>query len=184
MEQLVLVDDEPMMLKAIGRLLARIPCAFDGQVYPLKVISFTDPYAALGYVEAHAVSLILSDYRMPEMDGVTLLSRCLALQPEAPRLIISGYADLNALIAAINQAQIYRFVAKPWNDYELVTTIAQALRYRQLWLENQKLADLCRMTMSHVSPQERERRRLEQEVPGITQVKWGPDGSLLLDEES
>ena len=118
------------------------------------------------------------------MDGVTLLSRCLAAQPEAPRLIISGYADLNALIAAINQAQIYRFIAKPWNDYELVTTIAQALRYRQLWLENQKLADLCRMTMSHVSPQERERRRLEQEVPGITQVKWGPDGSLLLDEES
>ena len=64
MEQLVLVDDEPMMLKAITRLLARIPCAFDGQVYPLKVISFTDPYAALDYVQAHAVSLILSDYRI------------------------------------------------------------------------------------------------------------------------
>lgn len=183
MEQLVLVDDEPMMLKALSRLLVRIPCAFDGQVYSLKVVSFTDPLAALAYVEAHAVSLILSDYRMPGMDGVTLLSRCLALQPEAPRLIISGYADLNALIAAINQAQIYRFIAKPWNDYELVTTIAQALRYRQLWLENQKLADLCRMTRGQLSSQERERQRLEQEAPGITQVKWGPDGSVVLDEE-
>jgi two-component system, probable response regulator PhcQ len=183
MEQIVLVDDEPMMLRAISRLLMRIPCAFDGQVYPLNVVSFTDPYAALAYIEAHAVSLILSDYRMPEMDGVTLLSRCLALQPEVPRLIISGYADLNALIGAINQAQIYRFIAKPWSDYELVTTVAQALRYRQLWLENKKLADMCRLKMSHSSPQERERRRLEQEEPGITNVNWGADGSLLLDED-
>lgn len=183
MEHIVIVDDEPMVLKAIGRLLRLIPCVFDGQRYELELHPYTDPLLALHHVKSHAVSMVLSDYRMPEMDGVSLLSECLAQQPSAIRLIISGYADLDALVAAINRAQIYRFISKPWRDYELVTTLAQALRHRQLMLENQKLADICRLQMKTLSAQDRELKRLEEMEPGITKVRWGPDGSILLSED-
>lgn len=181
METVLIVDDEPLMLKALNRLLARAPCHCDGQTYALKVLTFSRPAEALDYIRQHAVSLILSDYRMPDMSGVALLTEALALQPQAVRLIISGYADLGALLAAINQAQIYKFIPKPWNDYELVSAIAQALRYRELLLDNQRLADICRLKMRLANPQEAERRRLEEIEPGITRVKWSADGALILE---
>lgn len=180
MEPVLIVDDEPLMLKAITRLLNRAPCVIEGREYQLKVITFSDPVLALEYLRQHAVSMILSDYRMPVINGVELLTSALQLQPEAVRLIISGYADLEALMAAINQAQIYKFIAKPWNDYELVASIAQALRHRELLLDNQRLADICRLKLKHEHPQEAERRRLEALEPGITRVTWSEDGSLVL----
>jgi Response regulator containing CheY-like receiver, AAA-type ATPase, and DNA-binding domains len=183
MERILLVDDEPLVLKAMYRLLNRTPCLCEGHLFRLELLTFTDPAVALEYVRAHEVSLILSDYRMPQMDGVALLSACRALQPDAPRLIVSGYADLNALIGAINEAQIYRFLAKPWRDYELVSTVAQALRHRQLQLENQRLADIYHLQRKALSPQELERQRLEMEEPGLTKVRWAADGSVILDED-
>jgi len=85
------------------------------------------------------------------------------------------------VIGAINDAQIYRFLNKPWNDYELVSSIAQALAYRNLMLENQHLADQARADNGELSPQELERKRLEELDPGITKLNWGPDGSVILD---
>ena len=116
MEKILLVDDEPLILKALVRLLQRTPCLCDGRLFKLELVTFTDPSKALEYVRNHQVSLVLSDYRMPGMDGVELLTAIKTLQPDTSRIIISGYADLNALINAINRAHIYRFVAKPWND--------------------------------------------------------------------
>ncbi|MFC3914143.1 response regulator [Pseudaeromonas sharmana] len=181
METVLIVDDEPLMLKAITRLLSRAPCTFDGCTYNIKLLTFSDAHEALEYLRLHAVSLVLSDYRMPGLSGVELLSAALELQPQAMRMIISGYADLDALMAAINQAQIYKFIPKPWSDYELVSSIAQALRHRELLLDNQRLADMCRLKMKQDSPQEQERRRLEALEPGITRVRWSDDGALLLD---
>lgn len=183
MEKILLVDDEPMILKALVRLLLRTPCLCDGRLFKLDPITFTEPVKALEYAEAHPVSLIVADYRMPVLDGVTFLTRCKSLQPDAVRMIISGYADLNALIDAINHAQIYRFIAKPWKDYELIATVAQALRFRQLSLENQRYADQGRMNLGLITDREYELRTLEQEEPGITKVNWGADGSVILDEE-
>lgn len=120
---------------------------------------------------------------MPGMDGVELLTTIKTLQPDTSRIIISGYADLNALINAINRAHIYRFVAKPWNDYELVSTIGQALRHRQLMLENQRLADQERVTLGQLSDSDLLVKQLEREEPGITKVNWAADGSVMLDDE-
>lgn len=180
--RIMLVDDEENILKSLRRVLAATPCIYDGVEYKIKVDTFTSPDAALQHARHNAVDLVLSDYRMPGKDGVTFLREFKEIQPHAARLILSGYADLNALMGAINEAQIYRFLNKPWNDYELVSSIAQALAYRNLMLENQHLADQARVEHGTMTPQELERRRLEEQEPGITKVNWGPDGSVIFDE--
>lgn len=182
MYRIILVDDEENILKALRRVLVATPCMYDGVEYKIGVETFTSPAAALEYARHNAVDLVLSDYRMPGKDGVTFLREFKEIQPNAARLILSGYADLNVLIGAINEAQIYRFLSKPWNDYELVSSIAQALAYRNLTLENLRLADQARVDNGSITPQELERRRLEAQEPGITKVNWGPDGSVILDD--
>jgi len=182
MYRIMLVDDEENILKALRRVLAGTPCVYDGVEYKTRVETFSSPDAALQYARNNAVDLVVSDYRMPGKDGVTFLREFKEIQPDAARLILSGYADLNALIGAINDAQIYRFLNKPWNDYELVSSIAQALAYRNLTLENLHLADKARVDNGSMTPQELERRRLEEQEPGITKVNWGPDGSVILDD--
>ena len=84
---------------------------------------------------------------------------------------------------AINEVEIFRFIAKPWNDYELVAAIGQALHNRELLLENRRLADETRVKAGNMSAQELEAKRLEALEPGITKVNWAEDGSVVLDAE-
>lgn len=182
MSRILIVDDEDAILKALRRLLTLTPCAGGNKIYPLTVETFNDPVAALEKARHTAFDLVLSDYRMPKMDGVHFLKAFKELQPDAARLILSGYADLNGLIGAINEVGIARFLSKPWNDYELVAALGQALALRDLTLENQRLADQARAAMGTLTAEELERKRLESEEPGITQVIWGEDGSVLIDE--
>ncbi len=183
MSRILIVDDEQAILNSIRRLLRLVPCSCGGTTYELTVEAFTSPKAALERAAHAAFDLALVDYRMPEMDGIELLRRLREIQPDAARLILSGYADLNALVRAINEVEIYRFMAKPWNDYELVATIGQALHNRALMLENRDLADQVRVDSGKLSREAIEARRLEAIEPGITRVNWGPDGSVLLDAE-
>lgn len=182
MHRIMLVDDEPNILKALRRTLGT--SVTDGHdVFEIQIELFDQPQAALERAQDAKFDLVMSDYRMPGMDGVTFLKSFYTLQPNAVRLILSGYADLGAVIGAINEAQIYRFITKPWQDYEVAATLTQALAFQNLQLENQRLADLVRVQQGTLSRQELELRRLEEETPGITQVNWGPDGSILLYEE-
>ena len=183
MSRVLIVDDEPGILHALQRLLRAVPCTCGNSVYPLEVETFDAPAAALERASHAPFDLILTDYRMPAMDGVELLRRLRAIQPDAARLILSGYADLNVLFSAINEVEIYRFIAKPWNDYELIAAIGQALHNRDLMLENRKLADQARVAQGLMSPEALEAKRLEALEPGITKVNWAADGSVLLDPE-
>lgn len=183
MKRIMLVDDEENILRALKRVLVLTPCVYNGRRFQLQVESFSSPKAALERAACVSFDLFMVDYRMPEMDGVTLLKGLRELQPEAARIVVSGYVDLNGLIGAINEAQIARFIAKPWRDYELVSAIAQTLALQQTLKENQHLADQARYQSGELSAQELEMRRLEALEPGITQVNWGPDGSVILDLE-
>ena len=182
MTRILIVDDDEAILKALRRLLALTPCTIADVSQKLQVDCFSLPLEALEKARHTAYALVLSDYRMPVMNGVQLLKAIREIQPDAARLILSGYADLNGLIGAINEAGICRFISKPWNDYELIATLGQVLTLRELTLENQRLADQVRLSAGAVSAEEIERKRLESLEPGITQVTWGPDGSVLLDE--
>lgn len=183
MSRILIVDDEENILKALRRVLALTPCVAGDKTYRLDVEICADPQVAVERARTHAYDLVVSDYRMPGMDGVALLKAIRELQPDAARVILSGYADLNALVGAINEAQIARFIAKPWNDFELVSTIGQVLAIRDLQLENARLADESRRASGRLSAEDLERRRLEAEEPGITQVTWGEDGSVILDPD-
>ncbi len=182
MSRILIVDDDESILKALRRLMTLTPCSTNNETYKLVVDIFTSPQEALEKARHTAYDLVLSDYRMPVMNGVQFLKAFRKIQPDAARLILSGYSDLNGLIVAINEAGISRFISKPWNDYELVSTIAQVLALRELTLENQRLADQARLAMGTISAEEIERKRLEAADPGITRVNWGPDGSVLIDE--
>jgi DNA-binding NtrC family response regulator len=176
--RVLLVDDEPNILSALERQLRGISRG-DGPAY--RIDSCTDPRQALKRAEAAAFDLVISDYRMPEMDGVAFLHAFRRIQPQAARLILSGQTDLAGLIGAINDAGIMRFLAKPWEEAELVFAIETALRERGLLLENQRLADELRASRSIIARQEAELDRLERECPGITRVQRDADGAVLLE---
>ncbi|MDP3029520.1 MAG: response regulator [Deltaproteobacteria bacterium] len=130
---ILLVDDEENILSSLQRLLRR-------ENY--NVITSASPEKALEILKHEPVSLIISDQRMPEMGGTEFLARARDIQPEAIRIILTGYADINAAMAAINQGQVYRFITKPWNDLDFKANIRQAIDFYQLRRENQRLLEL------------------------------------------
>ena len=131
MSRIMIVDDEESILKALCRVLRIAPCAYGNKIFNLEVESFSSPKLALEQARHESYDLFISDFRMPEMDGIEFLKGTKVLQPDAARLILSGYADLNALVRAVNEVGIERFIGKPWNDYDLMSAIGQALATRQ-----------------------------------------------------
>jgi len=85
-------------------------------------------------------------------------------------------------LGAINEAEIFRFINKPWNDHELILTIEQALKYKDMLAENLYLANQVREQSEQLSKTDKILAKLEKESPGITQVNWSDDGSISLDE--
>ena len=179
MAHLLLVDDEVNILKSISRMCWNeklLPALPD-----LQITTFDSPFRAIAFATHHAIDLVVSDYRMPEMNGVAFLTRIRALQPNAARILVSALADKEGIVSAINDAAIFRFVSKPWNDLELKAAIGAALAHRHVQLENERLADDVRVQRGAMSAQELALRRLEAESPGITQVRWDEDGGVLLE---
>ncbi|MDR3387871.1 MAG: response regulator [Rudaea sp.] len=182
MYRIMLVDDEPNILSALKRVLATIPVdTLDGEKPEIETFTSTDE--ALIRASSIPVDLVISDYRMPGMNGIEFLSRVIAYQPNIARLILSGNADLDAVVEAINKLQIFRFITKPWHDFELKSSISQALAARALAVENQQLADVVRVQNDRLKRHEAELQRLETESPGITKLKRSADGGILIEDD-
>lgn len=181
MTRVMLVDDEPNILSSLRRTLN----AMSSDVFNdgVQVEAFASPMQALERARECAFDLVISDYRMPVMDGVAFLEALRELQPQIARLILSGYADLGAMIGAINRARIFRFIAKPWDPLELEIAIRQALEHRDLLIENQSLADTVRVQNGRLSRSEKAMIDLERRFPGLTKVKRDADGGIDFDLE-
>jgi len=178
MASLLIVDDEPNVLNALRRMCLNrtmLPAIPDP-----SVTAFTSPLEAIDYLRDHPVDLVISDFRMPDMDGATFLTRVKALRPDTARIILSACADLDGIARAINEAGIFRFVSKPWSDPELKAAIVDVLAFRSLQLENRRLANEVRHQRLAISRQQLELERLERESPGITRVEWSEDGGVLV----
>lgn len=148
MQRILLVDDDQNILNALRRELAGA----------YEVETFVSPQEALRHATGTEFALVVSDYRMPDMDGVTFLENFGQMQPDAVRLILSGEADMDALIKAINVTHLYRFLAKPWDETDLKSNIQQGLDYREAILENRRVAKAYRQRFG-TPPQEQERKR-------------------------
>jgi two-component system NtrC family sensor kinase len=120
---ILLVDDEPNVIKSLRRLLLETDN---------KILSADSGPNGLLMFENEPIQLVISDYRMPDMNGVRFLNEVRNRYPDTIRVILSGYADAAAMIEAINDGQVYRFITKPWNDQELLSTVMRALEQYKL----------------------------------------------------
>lgn len=129
------VDDEPSILSALRRL-------FRPRGY--RILLADSGEAGLAMLENEPVDLVVSDMRMPEMDGTALLEQVRERWPTVGRILLTGYADVGSTVAAINRGQIHRYVAKPWDDRELLMCVHDGLERRRLEKENRALLELTR----------------------------------------
>lgn len=130
---ILVVDDEPEILFSLKGLLRP------------EFEVFTAGSAAEGaeILQKHVIHVVMTDQRMPQMTGVEFLSRIKNAHPAAMRLIFTGYADIKAVIDAINQGNVFRYIAKPWDPEELTEALREAgQRYDYLAQRNRLLGDL------------------------------------------
>lgn len=133
---LLAVDDEPNILAALRRLF---------RATGWRILTAGHAEEALALLAAEPVNAVLSDMRMPGMDGVQLLEHVSQGWPHIARLLLTGQADLRSTIAAINRGRVHRYIAKPWNDDELVLTLRQVAERQQLEDDKQALERLTQL---------------------------------------
>lgn len=176
--RVMLVDDERPVLQALVRALRPLT---RGDADPgVAVETFDDPRKALERLLEVHVDVIVSDYRMPQMDGLSFLFEAAAIQPHALRLVLSASSDFEVVREAVNGVGVYRYLAKPWEPAQWVIEIESALARAYALAEDRRLADAMRAQLGELSPAELELRRLEAQEPGITRVQWGPRGEVVI----
>ncbi len=121
---IVIVDDEDMVLTSLN---AYLTLETDYEIF-----TFNSARAALDHLRANGVDLVISDYLMPEMDGISFLAQVRDLHPEAPRIILTGYADKENAIKGINEVGLYQYIEKPWDNDDLRLIIRNGLEKRRL----------------------------------------------------
>lgn len=130
---LLLVDDEPNILSTLRRL-------FRPQGY--TVLTAESGQTALTILEQHPIDLIISDMRMPVMSGAELLGAIAQRWPETIRILLTGYADIQSTVTAINKGGIYKYISKPWEDNDLLLTVSRALEWQDSERQRHQLLEL------------------------------------------
>jgi len=126
---ILIVDDEEMVLSSLESFFT-FETDYD-------IITFTSPLAALESIAETPVDLVIADYLMPEMNGLDFLLKFKEMYPEATRILLTGYADKQNAIRAINELKLYQYLEKPWDNDELLVTIKNGLERRELISELQ-----------------------------------------------
>jgi response regulator RpfG family c-di-GMP phosphodiesterase len=129
------VDDEPNILSSLRRL-------FHPQHY--SVLTAESGAAGLAILAAQPVDLVISDMRMPQMNGAQFLEKVRAQWPATVRMLLTGYADIDTIVDAINRGEIHRYITKPWSDQDMLLIVRHALERQQLERDNAHLQALTR----------------------------------------
>lgn len=132
---LLFVDDETHILSSLKRLFH--PCGY-------RIFTATGGAQGLEIMQRETVDLVISDMRMPEMNGAQFLEQVNERWPDTVRILLTGHAEIGATIDAINKGHIYRYISKPWEDNDLVLSIKHALHVKQLEREKRGLEELTR----------------------------------------
>ena len=128
---ILIVDDEDAILESLELTL--------GTEY--RVFTASSGEQGLAILDREEIALVLSDQVMPGMSGVEFLEKVIERNPRAIRMMLTGYADMPALIRAINEGRIYRYIPKPWEPDDLRIAVKRALEVYELSLENAQLAE-------------------------------------------
>ncbi len=161
---ILIVDDEENILKAIQRTLRK-------ESY--KIFTAPGGQEGLKLLEMRDFDLVISDQNMPGMDGVTFLQKVKTEQPQTLTIMLTGAKEIHVAMQAINEAGVYKFIMKPWDDNDLKVTIRRALESLDLVRERDVLRD-------RVKSRDTLLQSLEKEHPGITQVDKDEHGYLIL----
>jgi response regulator RpfG family c-di-GMP phosphodiesterase len=142
---LLVIDDEPDVCDSVHDLLRR----------EFRVLKATSAQEGLRIMQEEEVHIIMTDQRMPTVTGVELLAKAKVRKPQAIRMLFTGYADLESIVAAINQGHIFQFLKKPWRPEELVESVRMAaLEYDRLVVdaeENDRLREEIRELKQRVA---------------------------------
>ena len=132
--KILCVDDEPNILSSLRRMLS-----LEG----FQVSTADSGAAALAHMAKDPADVVISDLQMPQMNGAELLKQIHQQWPKTMRLLLTGASDMSAGIEAIKQGVVYRYIAKPWNDEELISTLQAALAFANLANEHDRLEALA-----------------------------------------
>ena len=156
---LLIVDDEPNVCDSVHDLLRR-------EFRVLKANSGEEGYRIMQEEEVH---IVMSDQRMPQITGVELLTKVKSRYPQAIRMLFTGFADLDSVVAAINEGHVFQFLKKPWQPEELESAVRQAAaEYERLTVaagERERLYTLIENLQTRVTAMEQEIRRLGGNTP-------------------
>jgi len=122
---IMIVDDEDMVITSIKAFL-QLETDFD-------IHGFTDPEQAADYASKNLVDVAVSDYLMPRMNGIQLLGKVKESQPEASRVLLTGHADKQSAIQAINQVALFQYLEKPWDNAQLLLVVQSGAERARLF---------------------------------------------------
>lgn len=163
---ILIVDDEASVRSALRRCLRKEPYR----------ISLAESAAeALQMMRDDRPDVLITDHLMPQMTGMDLLRRVRLLYPDVARIVLTGQAELETVVAAINEGEVFRFLRKPWDDNEVKLTLHLALEQQRTEQENRRLVDLLKRQADVI-------RGLEQAHPGIASIQRDASGAILIDE--
>ncbi|MFQ5630094.1 MAG: response regulator, partial [bacterium] len=121
---IVIVDDEQMVLTSLS--------SFFMLETDYNIVEFTSAKEALNYIENNDIDLVISDQMMPEMDGISFLKKVRAIQPAVPRYLLTGYADKENAIQAINHVALDKYIQKPWDNEKLADLVDNDVKKRNI----------------------------------------------------
>lgn len=134
---ILLLDDEKSITNALTRLFHR-------ERYRILTATSGDEALELMKKQERPFSLIISDQRMPGMNGARFLEEARKISPNTIRFLLTGYSDIDALVDAVNKGEIHRYLSKPWNDSDLLIQVRQSLEQYEISVENRRLTALTK----------------------------------------
>jgi DNA-binding NtrC family response regulator len=160
---ILVVDDEELFIEYIKSMLS-------GESY--NVVTASNGKQGLEILKKQSVNLVISEYKIPLMNGLEFLEKVRIIYPDILTVMVTDQADINLAIKAVNEAGVYKFLLKPWDDIDFKNTIKRTLESLQVIKERD---ELIRKVKTH----EATLKDLEKRYPGITKVEKNEDGYIL-----
>lgn len=133
--KILFIDDEENILSSLKRIFHKSE---------FEVVFTTEPDVVFKKIKEEKFAVVVSDQRMPKMEGVEVLKNVRSLSPDTVRIMLTGYADIKSAMRAVNDGNVFRFLAKPWNEDEIRGAIAAGVRHYDLIEEHRQLTNLTR----------------------------------------